>query len=218
GLNHKTSTTDFSGVTLFDTDVDSLTLGFDAQSYDLTESWYTRHALTHGEYDDLSKGSFNKYNAEANWLRIFETNHMITLRGSLQYSPDELLPSSEQFQIGGMYSVRGYPEGLLKGDKGYSFSIEYDVPFPFRESGPWENPFTDKWRAFAFFDHGGAFPFKGNNAGVNDDDFLSSIGFGLGVNFDKTLRGRVVVGVPLSSRDDKHDDVRIHFYLQNIPF
>ncbi len=218
GVNHKTSTTDFDSVTLFDTTVDSLSLGFDAQSFDIADSWYTRHALTGGSYEDLRDENYSKYNGDANWLHIFGNNHTLSIRGGAQYSPDDLLPASEQFQIGGMYTVRGYPEGMLKGDKGYYVSFEYDIPFPPKESGPWENPFTDRWRAFAFLDHGGAFPFKGNDVGIDKDDFLTSVGVGMGINFDDTLRGRIVVGVPLVSREDGEDDVSLHFYLQNIPF
>jgi hemolysin activation/secretion protein len=44
-----------------------------------------------------------------------------------QWSPDRLV-SAEQFQAGGAFSVRGYPEGQIIGDNGYLLSGEWRVP------------------------------------------------------------------------------------------
>ena len=120
------------------------------------------------------------------------------------------------FQIGGLYTVRGYTEGLLQGDSGYSFSAEYDVPLTSGASTPGRNPFTDKWRAFVFIDHGGTFPFKGDGASGDSDDYLTSLGFGFRMNLGNVAQGRIVVGFPLFQRDDKEEGVRVHFYLQSL--
>ncbi len=215
---NKESDTDFDGETLFSTRVGSLVLGADVQSYHQAGSWYMRHALTSGYYHNLEDERFWKYKFDGNWVSIMENNHMFTLRLSGQLTTDTLLPSTEQFQVGGMYTVRGYPEGLLSGDQGYFMSAEYDVPLTFVTTKQGASPFTDRFRLFAFMDHGAAFAFKGNDLGNDKDDYLTSAGLGLGINVGKIIKGRLVVAFPLNSREDGQDGTTLHFYLQSIPF
>lgn len=218
GFNIKRSTTDFDGVTLFDTKVRTISLGIDAQSFNADGSWYTRHFISAGLDEWGNTKDFLKYNGEGSWLHIFPDNRTLSLRGRAQLANRDLLPASEQFQVGGMSTVRGYREGLLIGDDGYFISIEYNFPITSDNDGSLGNPFTDRWRGFVFFDQGAAFPFKGNDESINRDDFLASIGFGLTINLGKKLKGRLVAGVPLISRDDNEDDPTLHFYLQSMPF
>lgn len=218
GFNIKRSTTDFDGVTLFDTRVRTFSLGVDAQSFDVDGSWYTRHFISAGLDEWGNTKDFFKYNGEGSWLHIFPDNRTLLLRGRAQLANKDLLPASEQFQIGGMSTVRGYREGLLIGDDGYFISAEYNFPLTPDVDGSRGNPFTERWRGFVFFDHGGAFPFKGNDEGINSDDFLASIGFGFSINLGKKLRGRLVAGLPIISRDDDEDEPTLHFYLQSMPF
>lgn len=50
---------------------------------------------------------------------------ILNLQGQLA---SKTLPSSEQFQIGGVYSVRGYPEGDYLADMGGSLNIDWIFP------------------------------------------------------------------------------------------
>lgn len=217
GLNAKESSTDFDGVTLFDTDVRTLSTGVDAESYDLEGSWYQRHYVTFGPNAVGNDKRFAKYNAEGSWMRILSNHWVVTLRGKAQIADTRLLPSSEQFQVGGMSTVRGYPEGLLIGDRGYMMSAEASIPWPDEES--FGNPFAAKLRALAFIDHGAAFAFKGNNEGIDRDDFLTSAGIGMQINLGARLKGRILLATPLyQRRDDNHDGPRLHVYLESTPF
>lgn len=217
GFNIKRSTTDFDDVRLFDTKVRTASLGFDAQSFHVDGSWYMRHLITAARDEWGDTESFVRYNGEGSWLHIFPGNTTLLLRGRAQLANEDLLPASEQFQVGGMYSVRGYREGLLIGDDGYFISAEYNFPLA-SDGEPSGNPFADRWRGLVFLDHGAAFPFKGNDEGTDSDDFLASVGLGVTVNMGKHLRGRLVAGVPIISRDDGEDDPTVHFYLQSMPF
>jgi len=104
-----------------------------------------------------------------------------------------------------MSTVRGYPAGVLSGDEGYFAS--YEMSFPVKE----------KWRGLVFIDHGGAFPFKGNNAGTDSSGYISSIGGGLNMSLSETVSARFALGIPLNNRDDGEDEPMLHFYLSYIP-
>lgn len=218
GVNIKRSTTDFDDVTLFETDVRTVSLGFDAQSSDIGASWYTRHFVTAALESWGNTKDFLRYNGEGSWLKALHNGNTLLLRGRLQLANKDLLPTSEQFQVGGMSTVRGYSEGLLIGDDGYFISAEFGFPLGSRGTTSQDSPFDRRWRGFVFFDNGAAFPFKGNNQGIDSDDFLASVGAGLSIDFGRQLRGRLVAGVPIIGRDDNADEPRIHFYLQSMPF
>ncbi|MCX2983412.1 ShlB/FhaC/HecB family hemolysin secretion/activation protein [Halieaceae bacterium IMCC14734] len=216
---YKSSSTEFDGVQLFDTTVKTLSAGGDVQAFTANGSWYMQHTLTFIDGEDLLENDdYFRYNLRANWLHLFANSHSMSVRFSGQASQDDLLPSSEQFQIGGAYTVRGYDEGLLRGDQGYTLSMEYDLPLPFLQSAVGNDPFAGRWRLFTFLDHGGVFPYKGNNKGTNSDDFLTSLGGGITINLSERLRGRLSLGVPLFSRDDGEDDPSLHFYLETVAF
>lgn len=218
GLNIKRSTTDFDDVTLFETDVRTVSLGFDAQSSDTGTSWYTRHFVTMALESWGNTKDFLRYNGEGSWLKALNNGNSLLLRGRLQLANKDLLPTSEQIQVGGMSTVRGYSEGLLIGDDGYFVSAEFGFPLSSSGTTNPDSPFGGRWRGFVFFDTGAAFPFKGNNQGIDSDDFLASVGAGLSIDLGRQLRGRLVAGVPIISRDDNADEPRMHFYLQSMPF
>jgi len=216
GFNAGSSSTDFDDVRLFNVDVRTFTVGFDASAFSHNGSWYTRHAFTYGPNGMGNDVDFIKYNGEGSWLHILDNRWVLTLRGKLQLADEDLLPASEQFQVGGMSSVRGYPEGLLIGDKGYLISAELSFPWPGEKR--LDNPLADRLRGLLFFDHGAAFPYKGNGEGTDSDDFLASFGVGVQINLGANLRGRIVLAQPLIHRADGEDDPRLHFYLESTPF
>ncbi len=78
------------------------------------------------DYNRLRAGATSdwsafKYSAAFNY--IYSADWFFRVRGSGQESSD-LLVSGEQFGIGGIYSVRGFDERYLFGDKGYQANIE----------------------------------------------------------------------------------------------
>lgn len=215
GFHFKKSTTDFDEVTLFQTKVRGLTFGFDFQSFDEGGYWHSHHKLTRGFYILGGDASFLKYNLFLMRQQILGKDFVFVFRGSAQLSDRKLLPSSEQFQIGGMSSVRGYPEGLLTGDRGYLLNGELYFPLPFTKKEIFGTSLGDKLKGFIFVDHGGAFPFKGHGESINNNDYLTSTGFGLMINISKYLTGRLSLGVPIANREQVKDSFRFHFYLQS---
>ena len=206
-LHNKKSSTSFSGTPLVKTDVHSINIGFAEQAFSNKSYRYTRHDFISGKADNSQEvRKFFRYNLSyVKQSRLFN-NNILTLRLAGQLSNQDLLPSSEQFVIGGMSTVRGYPEGLLNGDQGYFLSAE--MSFPFHNS--------EKAQGFVFLDHGGAFPYKGNNQGPDSNDFLTSVGLGANIKFSKVTSGKIVFGLPLSSPKEYDQKLRVHFFLQTL--
>ncbi len=124
-----------------------------------------------------------------------------------QYTEDELLPSAEQFIIGGESSVRGFSSGLLAGDRGMTVNLEFHRVLPLPEVSPW------KASGFLFFDYGETRPFRppGNPRSA---DVITSTGGGLSFSRGKSASGRIVIGLPIKNREPEEPrNYRIHFQL-----
>ena len=150
---------------------------------------------------------------------LIHTSEVFTIiRGNGQLSDSHLLPSSEQFQVGGLSSVRGYPEGHLVGDEGYFVSAEIKFPLPFTDREGGGSSLREKLKGSCFIDHGAALPYKGNGASSSHEDFITGVGVGLSMNFSRYLTGRVDVGFPLAKHGRDIDSFQIHFTLMSTVF
>ena len=119
-----------------------------------------------------------------------------------QYTAFTALPSTEQFTLGGMSSVRGYKESILSGDKGWFAGLEYGFPISSDHR---------TWRGFLFLDHGVAY---NNFSTKTTRDYLTSTG--LGIEYAKGgWYVKTVLGVPLNDSGNIGSTApRIHFYVQ----
>ena len=110
------------------------------------------------------------------------------------------LSQSRIFQIGGMATVRGCPEGLMTGDSGYFLNFEARRRvLNFRDKA-----FVE---AFAFFDHGGVF----NRVYPVDDqpsDYLFSLGCGLNLTWSRYISSTLGYGHPIFTAASHRDDYR----------
>lgn len=135
-------------------------------------------------------------------------------RATTQLSPDRLV-SSQQMQVGGAFTVRGYEEGKLIGDSGLVISAELRSPcFIFPKS--WKLPGTqyglrDNIQLVGFTDFGASFVNK-PTAGIKQDDYLMGMGTGLRVKLTRFLTGRVDFAFPLIQQQNT-ERFRVHFGL-----
>lgn len=102
-------------------------------------------------------GDFFRTITHAAHIQPLPASLALMLRGSFQFSADPLV-SSEQFNIGGVSTVRGYPVAEKSGDRGGTASIELYVP-PYFLPKDKEIPFTnttyfDSLRFVGFIDYG----------------------------------------------------------------
>ena len=161
-------------------------------------------------------------NADGYYIHYLPWGIIGTLKAGGQYSPDNI-SYVEQYQIGGISSVRGYSESLLMAPSAYYTSLEMLFPIPFLPETV-DVPFTDdkqfrlkdSVKFAAFVDHGGIFPHEGKSDKIN---YLLSDGVGLRMAFSKYLSARFYVGFPLRNKGTYHEsDTNFHFDLIAAPF
>jgi hemolysin activation/secretion protein len=160
--------------------------------------------------------------------------HELWIAFRAQYSHRVLPPQHEEV-VGGFYTLRGYDESLIAGDRGASGTLEYrfHLPRALRPSPkPWRLPLVGDVRAVpahalaspdwdlvlrAFAD--AAWSQAIDSPSVSKPDAtLASVGAGLELQFLRHLNARLDVGVPLleekalAKAPDKYDP-RLHFSL-----
>lgn len=205
-IHRKWSDTEYIGTKISDNETNTIKTGFNARKYDETGLWFGQLSVTGYQAD------FKASDREANGAyyrvyllrrQILPAGQQLFLRATAQLSSFEEMPSSEQFSLGGMATVRGYDEGILSGDKGWVASAEYSFPIGQERSS---------LRGFIFYDHGVAY---NNYATETTRSYLSSTGIGLEYS-DACWYGKLALGVPLndSEKDIERDKTRLHFYLQ----
>lgn len=154
-----------------------------------------------------SGGDFLFYTANvARLQRLPFWSSNLLLRTGGQWSRDTLA-SVEEFRLGGVTTVRGYPESDSLGDYGYNFSAEFNTAIPFLPAA-WKIPFTNKkWtdslRAVAFIDGGETFLRERLSSTSIKQSFLLGTGGGLRFNLDQNLSVQVDLGFPIG--DDSSD-------------
>lgn len=201
-----------SGIQLQRTEVTDGSAGAEVTSLDSSGAWQGNLVFSHGsaEVEGVSgRQTYSVWRAAVN--RVQRLSDAFSLRASVagQASPDDLLPSSEQFFIGGDGTVRGYPTAIRAGDEGYVASVEVHRAVHVPDIG--------EASVFGFVDYGRVYPFRPPGAQGGSDRLT---GAGVGVNFTigRWLYGRVVAGFPLTSIPDEDRTVRIHFQLVATPF
>ena len=200
--SYQNSQTDFSGIHWVDDTVRSYTAGFSMTNYGASSLIYQKHNYRFSDSEDLAgeANNFSKYFFNGFWQKVYNAGQQLSARLDAQWSPDDYLASAEQFYIGGMYSVRGYEESYLGGDKGYSASLEYSVPLDKAKTTS----------AYCFFDYGAVY---GDSA--FDDHVLAGTGIGIKSTIDRKIYANLTLGVPLM-RDINGEEVsktRIHFMV-----
>jgi len=132
-------------------------------------------------------------------------NDTFALLGSLsgQWSSDSLL-ASEEWQVGGIDSVRGYAPGEAAGDHGYKGSLEFSAaPLKTKEI----------LRLSTFIDHGVAYR-KRTLLGQSDSASLTGAGFGVSshIDFYVPIDIRMDIGWPISPRNNSlNEDPVLYF-------
>ncbi len=138
-------------------------------------------------------GSFFKYDQRLDRLQPMPKDCFLSVRTRFQ-AASRSLPSSEQIQLGGAFSVRGYPEGDYLADMGGNVNIDYAIPiYPIPVS--WKLPaggmsWRDCLRAVVFAD-AGAGNLKKTEPGEDKSKFLAGIGAGIWFQFKRDISLRL---------------------------
>ncbi len=130
-------------------------------------------------------GYFFKYTHSLRRIQRMPWESYMLLRHQFQ-GASHTLPSSEQLQLGGANSVRGYPEGDYLADIGATLSADWVFPLyliPKEYKLPFDNtPLRNEIQPVIFMDLGGGV-LKNTLQGERESKFLMGVGGGLRLNF-----------------------------------
>ncbi|MEB3287603.1 MAG: POTRA domain-containing protein [Vampirovibrionales bacterium] len=211
------------------TDVRSLTAGLTINKLDRWGRTFLR-----AQSDFAPKGwlgsnvAFWKSSLFATRLHRLPYNSLLILRGSAQFTPDAL-PPIEQYQLGGAFSVRGFSEGLLIGDRGYNLSAEVRTPVPgLKYVSPW---MADRVQLAGFADMGqvwldrsspnffSASPTVASGSNSSSRTTLVGVGVGVRARLTRFLIGFVDLGWGLTNQGDiepyAQPTLRAHFGIRS---
>lgn len=194
GGKKRSNTNWIDSVFLSKSDTRDVNLGIEAQWSGTDSNWfgsYTRafgDAEVGGEHDGfvIDRGTIRH-----NWA----FGNGFSFRGNVNWQTSNrvLLPSSEQFFIGGDTSVRGYPVGVYVGDSGQIVNLELHHPL-FSAS---DSTFGIGASGFFFADYGRVKPFRAPNSTLPKHDDLTGVGWGIHSSFGKHVYARLVFGYGL---------------------
>lgn len=218
GYSGKDSVTRLGNVPTTRADTRNLLMGFDAQGISPATYWFLRGAVGIGTTSGGGDRDFIKFNGDGLWANTWSNGLALQLRGALQLANDPRLPVFEQFFVGGTATVRGYPEGVLIGARGWFASAELQFPLVSTQAGPAGGPAGDRLKGVFFVDHGAAVPLKPAGDRFGREDMLLSTGVGALWSLSRTLSGRLVLGVPLAQRGTAPRDWVLHVYVQSVLF
>ena len=199
--------------------VTSIDLGLNMRKDTKYGIWYLNQNASMALPIFDSDSSYFKYSGGI--LRLHDFSHGVIgqLRGSYQIIPNSKhIPYLDQFQTGGLATVRGYSEGVMLGKSGYFFSGELMFPLLPRtrtdKDGVTRNFIGNYIKGAVFADTAGVFPYVGEDI-YGGSYFLASIGMGVRVQLPGDLSARLYWGYPLiNNAYEQHRHMgRFHFEL-----
>jgi hemolysin activation/secretion protein len=204
------------------TDVRALQTGLSYNHYDRWGRTFNRIQSTVAIGGIGGTATFWKMENYFNRLIFLPRGNLLILRGNAQMTPCPL-PSSQQFQIGGENSVRGFTEGLLIGDRGVNFGIEHRFPIPgLTKLNPW---LGSRVQLALFYDYGRVWVDHSNPSydkrvsNLTQRTLLQGVGVGLRVQLTRFMQGFVDCGFGLGDRKDvepqNQPTARVHFGIRS---
>ncbi len=229
----KNLSTDADGVNINRDRLRILRPGINFEEYDRWGRTFMRHESEMGiDLFNATSGfqsgpPASRYGAGSKFFRytgsIIRTQKMpfhsyAIFRAIGQLSPDRLV-SSEQFQIGGTFTVRGYKEGTAIGDNGLLLSSEWRIPFfllPRSVVLPGSKySLRDNVQIVPFLDYG-VVNTNDPAAGVVKSHSLMGTGIGLRAQLTKYMVGRIDFGYALIHIPN--NNFRVHFGVESNVF
>lgn len=223
--NYKNATSTISNFEYTNLHDKSISAGLNGKYYLKDGMLYISNMVTNGYVDNSVTGVndyFVKYNGNLFYVRYFKNGIIVNARAGVQAMPGNI-PFIEQFQIGGISTVRGYAESLFLGQSAYYASLEtlFPIPFlpeevtiPINKEAKKSFKVRDNIKFATFFDNGGVFRYDEH---VTNENYLSSIGCGLRIALSKYLTARLYWGFGLRTIQGE-PSARFHFDLISTPF
>jgi hemolysin activation/secretion protein len=160
-------------------------------------------------------GQFVSWLGQFQWARRFgERDYQLLFKSIVQLTDDPLLPM-EKCALGGLETVRGYPENTLVRDRCFVTSLEFRVPvYHLPLAGVSRGPSEGQVQLALFADYGYA-----RNKGAFDLEPNSIYSTGVGLRWDANdkIRAAVYWGYPfreVDTGDEAWTGSRVNFFLQ----
>lgn len=227
GFNIKSAQNNILGSKAGRDDLRILNTGVNIETTDRYGKTYFPHSFHFGFCDFM--GSSSKYHIgsvranSSSQFFIYRTSlirytplpygMMHSLRGSAQLT-DFSLPPSEQFRLGGAFSVRGYSEGDYMADYGAFLANELMIPTYFFPRD-WKLPYShqslrNQIQGVAFFDFGGG-GLRTPLAGERDHRMLSGAGGGIRIHLFDNIYGRAQWAGRMGSKQSTGPDTVFYY-------
>jgi hemolysin activation/secretion protein len=148
----------------------------------------------------------------ARFQRFF-FDSILVLRANTQFTQFRLV-SSEEYRLGGMETVRGYPEGDYLSDKGYNYTFEFRIPLYFipKDFTILKQKIRDQFQLVGFVDQGRGWV-KNSLPGELARKTLTGVGGGVLVDLFGHASGRVYFAQAVGDDPSDGDQFRLHFIL-----
>lgn len=175
-----------------------LQFGQDYSRRDSAGAWNLRSSFNFGldvleatNHDGATPdGQFFSWQVQGQRVQRLGKGNLLIAQGQFQLSSDALL-SSQQFELGGGQSVRGFRQNARMGDNGWRVSLEGRVPlWKAKDQRP-------IFQVAPFVEAGGVWNASQNLRGQPQEGFLAGAGVGLLFQPSRNLNIRVDYGVPL---------------------
>jgi hemolysin activation/secretion protein len=150
--------------------------------------------------DTGTDGTFFSWVGQAQWVQQLSSAAILLGRFNVQLSPDSLL-SLEQFNLGGIGTVRGYRQNQLVADNGIVAAIEARLKA------------TNHLNIIPFFELGTAW---NNNDANPSPATIASVGLGLQWDVFKSINVKLDYGIPLMTTAKEGNSLQedgIHFSI-----
>ena len=195
--------------------------------------WYANQGVGFAVPLWASESDYIKISGGA--IRLHDFSHGVVgqMRANYQVIPNnKYVPYIDQFQAGGLNTVRGYSEGMMIGKNGFFVTNELMFPLMPREITSRRTgekvPFIGRYvKGAVFADVAGIFPQVdeyqygvGGGTGHQGSYFMASVGMGLRVQLPGDLSARLYWGYPLVNStylDTDRKVGRFHFELTMEP-
>jgi hemolysin activation/secretion protein len=144
----------------------------------------------------IPDGRFFSWQFQGQRVQKLGQDNLLIAQGTLQLSPDRLL-SSQQFNLGGGQSVRGFRQNVRSGDNGWRLSLEGRFPVV---KAAQQRPIL---QLAPFVDAGAVWNTANNPSGSVAQGFLAGAGLGLLWQPSESFNVRLDYGIPLVNLVDR---------------
>ena len=186
-------------------------LGVEHQAADEYGDWLATYTLTGGRAKGFERSNYTLGRAFVRRVHALAPGWSAQAGLNYQHSGHSPLPSGEQLQIGGEYSVRGYPVGVWSGDRGFIANLE--LHHPLGELAASEGLPGVRATGFFFADHGRVTPDRAPNSLEPQHRQLGSAGWGVRAAIGERVDARLTFARAFNRLPDEDRRYQVHFML-----